>query len=116
MIVLAGGVAANGYLRERLDGLRGSDRESDDLQVTNDELRRKSNRRSVIDSQKSDNISSKTCHSSLVTRHFNIFYPPPVLCTDNAAMVASRAYFSVLAGEDLAGLDLNADSSLRVGR
>ncbi|MCL2676168.1 MAG: tRNA (adenosine(37)-N6)-threonylcarbamoyltransferase complex transferase subunit TsaD, partial [Firmicutes bacterium] len=62
-IVLAGGVAANGYLRERLGEIGQAE-------------------------------------------SFNIFYPPPVLCTDNAAMVASRAYFSILAGEDSAGLDL----------
>jgi len=36
-----------------------------------------------------------------------IFFPPPVLCTDNAAMVACAAYYKFLRGE-LAPLTLNA--------
>ena len=70
-IVLAGGVAANSYLREKLAFAA----EKEGLAV---------------------------------------FCPPPVLCTDNAAMVAARAYYSVLAGTDLAGLDLNAESGLKL--
>lgn len=45
-----------------------------------------------------------------------VYYPAPVLCTDNAVMIASRAYFSIRNGENLASLDLNADSSLKVGQ
>ncbi len=41
---------------------------------------------------------------------FSVCYPPHVLCTDNAAMVASRAYFTAREGKGLAGLDLNAKS------
>lgn len=41
-----------------------------------------------------------------------LFVPPPVLCTDNAAMIASRGYYSFIAGKDIAGLDLNAVSNL----
>ena len=44
-----------------------------------------------------------------------VLYPQPVLCTDNAIMIASRAYFSIREGKDLAGLDLNAVSNLRTG-
>ena len=44
-----------------------------------------------------------------------ISYPPPVLCTDNAVMIASRGYFSAKAGKGRAGLDLNAIPSLRPG-
>jgi len=102
-IVLAGGVAANGYLRERLDGLASAGRRptNEELGIRSEELR--------IDFGK-----SITPHSSLLIPHFKIFYPPPVLCTDNAAMVASRAYFSILAGEDLADLHLNAESGLQI--
>jgi len=44
-----------------------------------------------------------------------LFYPPPVLCTDNAAMIACRAYYQHLAG-DYADLNLNAIPSLKFGR
>lgn len=43
-----------------------------------------------------------------------LHYPPPVYCTDNAAMIACRAYYQHLAG-DWAGLNLNAVPSLRLG-
>jgi len=38
----------------------------------------------------------------------------PVLCTDNAAMIGSAAYFEYLSGK-FSGLDLNAYSSLKLG-
>ena len=72
VIALAGGVAANTYLRNRLQE----------------------------ETQKAE---------------MDFFVPSLDLCTDNAAMVASRAYFSILAGTDLAGLDLNAKSNVKVG-
>ena len=39
--------------------------------------------------------------------------PPPILCTDNAAMIGSAAYYRLMHGET-AGLDLNACPSLRL--
>ena len=42
------------------------------------------------------------------------FYPPPVLCTDNAAMIACRAYYQYVA-QDFADLNLNAVPSLALG-
>jgi N6-L-threonylcarbamoyladenine synthase len=41
-------------------------------------------------------------------------YPLPVLCTDNAAMIASAGYYSFLAGE-FADFTLNAIPSLTIG-
>lgn len=41
-----------------------------------------------------------------------LFIPPGVLCTDNAAMIASRGYYAFMEGRDIAGLDLNAVSNL----
>lgn len=70
-VVLAGGVAANSYLRQAIS-------------------------------------QSGRDHG------FNTYYPSPILCTDNAAMIAMRAYHSLLFNQDIAGLDLNADSSLRL--
>lgn len=43
------------------------------------------------------------------------YYPSPTLCTDNAAMIACRAYYQYLAG-DCADLYLNAKASLVVGQ
>ena len=43
-----------------------------------------------------------------------LYRPSPVLCTDNAAMIASAGYYSYIAG-DLAGTDLNANPSLKLG-
>lgn len=71
-LVLAGGVASNGFLREML----------------------------VTEGKKNG---------------FGVLFPPPVLCTDNAAMVASRAYFMAQAGLGLADLTLNARSHIPFG-
>jgi N6-L-threonylcarbamoyladenine synthase len=42
-----------------------------------------------------------------------VYYPPPVLCTDNAAMVAACGHFRFLAGER-AGWDLDVEPGLRL--
>ena len=43
------------------------------------------------------------------------FCPPPVLCTDNAAMIGSAAYFEFIKG-GFSELDLNAVPGLRLGQ
>lgn len=43
-----------------------------------------------------------------------LFYPPLILCTDNAAMIASRAYYKHLTGKS-DSLHLNAVPSLNLG-
>ena len=43
------------------------------------------------------------------------FCPPPILCTDNAAMIGSAAYFEYIKG-NFSGLDLNAVPGLRLGQ
>ena len=42
-----------------------------------------------------------------------VYLPPAELCTDNAAMIASAAFYRLLGGE-VAGLDLNALPSIRM--
>ena len=42
-----------------------------------------------------------------------IYYPKPILCTDNAAMIASSAYYNYLAG-NISGLNLNAVPNLKI--
>lgn len=43
------------------------------------------------------------------------FYPSPILCTDNAAMIGCAAYYEYLAGTRH-GLDLNAVPNLKIGQ
>lgn len=47
-------------------------------------------------------------------RGINIYFPPIVLCTDNAAMVASAAYYEYLNG-NVSTMYLNANPSLKIG-
>lgn len=42
-----------------------------------------------------------------------VFIPPKRLCTDNAVMIGSAAFYRLMAGE-LANLDLNAEPTLRI--
>lgn len=47
-------------------------------------------------------------------RNINVLFPSPILCTDNAAMIGSAAYFELLRG-NTATMDLNAKPNLRLG-
>lgn len=47
-------------------------------------------------------------------RDIEFFLPPPILCTDNAAMIGSAAYFEYIQGQR-DGLDLNAVPNLKLG-
>lgn len=69
-VVLAGGVSANGALREAFLAAAGE-----------------------------NNLS--------------LYYPQPILCTDNAAMIAAAGYYKFLKGE-FAGSDLNAVANLKL--
>ena len=42
------------------------------------------------------------------------YYPSPVFCTDNAAMIGTAAYYEYLSGTR-SGLDLNAVPNLKLG-
>ena len=44
----------------------------------------------------------------------SLYYPSPVLCTDNAAMIGSAAYYELIRG-NVSGLDLNAVPGLKLG-
>lgn len=43
-----------------------------------------------------------------------LYYPSPVFCTDNAAMIAVQGYYGYMAGER-SGWDLNAVPNLKIG-
>lgn len=42
------------------------------------------------------------------------YFPPLILCTDNAAMIGAEAYNSIVAGTNLAGLDLAVESGIHL--
>lgn len=47
-------------------------------------------------------------------RNLRCYYPSPILCTDNAAMIGAAAYYEYRKG-NLAGWDLNAVPNLKLG-
>ena len=42
------------------------------------------------------------------------YFPPLELCTDNAAMIGSEAYYNLINGEGLADLALTANPSINL--
>jgi N6-L-threonylcarbamoyladenine synthase len=50
----------------------------------------------------------------LENKGYKIYYPEPILCTDNAAMIASAGYYRFISGVK-SGLDLNAVPNLKIG-
>ena len=45
--------------------------------------------------------------------NLEIYYPEPILCTDNGAMIAAQGYFNYIKGER-ADLNLNAVPNLKI--
>ena len=43
-----------------------------------------------------------------------IYYPEPIYCTDNAAMIASAGYYNFINGK-ISDLTLNAIPNLKIG-
>lgn len=52
--------------------------------------------------------------SACETNGYSLYYPSPVLCTDNAAMIGSAGYYEYIKGVRH-GLDLNAVPGLKLG-
>ena len=70
-LVLAGGVAANSYIRKELE-------------------------------------------TNLKKNDYELYYPSNILCTDNAAMIASAGYYTYKAGYT-SDIDINAIANLKIG-
>ncbi len=61
------------------------------------------------------NSQLRSCMKEAADRNsMEMFYPSPVLCTDNAAMIGAAAYYELKRG-NVSGLDLNAVPSLKLG-
>ena len=48
------------------------------------------------------------------TNKINLYYPNPILCTDNAGMVGAEAYYLLKSGEGLADVDLTPNSLINL--
>ncbi len=70
-LVMAGGVACNSYLRERME---------------------------------------EECHKNKI----DLYFPKPIECTDNGAMIGAEAYYLIRNGEGLADLDLVPDCTINL--
>lgn len=61
----------------------------------------------------SNSCLRETLQSRCAAEGIALRMPPPVLCTDNAAMIGSAAFYRLMRGE-VADLTLNADPSLKL--
>ena len=52
--------------------------------------------------------------SACEKKGIQLYYPSPILCTDNAAMIGAAAYYEYLSGTRH-GWDLNAVPNLKLG-
>lgn len=78
-------------------------------------VRQKGIRRFAIAGGVASNTTLRTAMEEACRKDgIEFFHPSPILCTDNAAMIGTAAYYEYLAGRR-DGLDLNAVPNLRLG-
>jgi N6-L-threonylcarbamoyladenine synthase len=56
----------------------------------------------------------KAMKATCMENGFKFYYPSPIFCTDNAAMIGAAAYYEYIKG-NYSGLDLNAIPNLKIG-
>ena len=72
------------------------------------------NRIAVAGGVASNSCLRETLQKEGAKRGIEILFPAPILCTDNAAMIASAAYFNYEEGI-ISNLDINAKPNLKLG-
>lgn len=72
------------------------------------------NRIAVAGGVASNSCLRETLQKEGAKRGIEILFPAPILCTDNAAMIASAAYFNYEEGM-ISNLDINAKPNLKLG-
>lgn len=75
---------------------------------------KKVNKIAVAGGVASNSALRKTLIEEGKKRGIEILFPAPILCTDNAAMIGSAAYYEYLKG-NISSLDLNAKPNLKLG-
>ena len=68
----------------------------------------------VSDDQAAVHKTLLEVYNSLKERGYKIYYPEPILCTDNAAMIASAGYYRFMSGVT-SNSELNAVPNLKIG-
>jgi N6-L-threonylcarbamoyladenine synthase len=63
----------------------------------------------------SNSALRQAMEAACLGKGFKLYYPSPVLCTDNAAMIGTAAYYEYINGTRH-GLDLNAVPNLKIGQ
>lgn len=63
----------------------------------------------------SNSLLREKMKAGALANKMSLYYPRPLLCTDNAAMIGSMAYYNYLNGR-ISGLDLNGVPNLKIGR
>ncbi len=63
----------------------------------------------------SNSALRQAMEQACIQNGFKLYYPSPILCTDNAAMIGAAAYYEYLNGTRH-GLDLNAVPNLKIGQ
>jgi N6-L-threonylcarbamoyladenine synthase len=76
--------------------------------------RRGINKIAVAGGVASNSCLRETLQKEGEKRGIDILFPSPILCTDNAAMIGSAAYFNYQEGI-ISDLDINARPNLKLG-
>ena len=76
--------------------------------------KKKVNKIAIAGGVASNSALRKTMIEEGAKRNITILFPEPILCTDNAAMIGSAAYFEYIKG-NIAALDFNAIPNLKLG-
>ncbi len=84
------------------------------IEATNAAIKKTGIRKVVLAGGVSANSCIRNKFENLKKEHVEVYYPEMILCTDNAAMIASAGYYNYISGKR-DKLDLNAIPNLKLG-